>query len=114
MERRDIIFQSITDILPVRTSHGVGEKRVIANRDTVGAPITQIAKTFLRSGEFVDVHIHPTMNEHFIILGGECVIKGDNKDYNCSSGDYLFLPAGVSHSISILVDTTMITIGVEC
>jgi len=115
MKKQDrVIFCSISEIPPVSTSHGEGEKRIIANADSVGEPFTQIAKTVLKKGDYVDVHIHQTMSEHFFILEGKCIVFVGDKEFPCSSVDYLFLPAGVPHSISVLIETTMITIGVAC
>ena len=115
MKKQDkVIFCSISDISPVSTRHGVGEKRIIACADSVGEPFTQIAKTVLKTGDYVDVHTHPTMSEHFFILEGKCIVFVGDKEYPCCSGDYLFLPADVPHSISVLIETTMITIGVAC
>lgn len=97
----------------VPTSHGVGEKRIIATQTEVGKPITQIARTLLRAGEQVAMHIHPTMDEHFFFMGGECRVSIDNSTYNCVADDYLFIPAGCNHQIDVVKDTLMLTIGIE-
>lgn len=95
------------------TSHGVGEKRIIATRTEVGKPIAQIARTFLRTGEQVAMHIHPTMDEHFFFMDGECCVSIDGTVYNCVADDYLFIPAGCNHEIEVVKDTLMLTIGIE-
>ena len=110
---RDVMWLHIDDIPPVTTSHGVGEKRVLATGEDVGSDVTQIARTLLRSGDKVDEHIHPTMLEHFFILSGKCIITIDNRCYSCTRGDYIFIPAGCCHEIDVIEETTMITIGIK-
>lgn len=112
-DAQKVLWQHIGEILPVATSHGKGEKRVIAKGKDVGCGITQIAKTVLKAGEFIERHMHPTMVEHFFFLSGLCdvTIEGDSC-CRCKRGDYLFIPAGCSHQISVNEETEMITIGI--
>lgn len=112
-EKREALLHHISDIETVSTSHGVGEKRVIATQETVGKPVTQIARTKLYEGEKVEEHVHPTMDEHFFFLSGECVVILDGKDKVCKADDYLFVPAGCKHWIDVTNETVMITIGIE-
>ena len=97
----------------IPTSHGVGEKRIIATQADVGKPITQIARTLLHAGEHVAIHVHPTMDEHFFFLEGECHVTIDGNTYNCVADDSLFIPAGCNHQIDVVKDTLMLTIGIE-
>ena len=112
-KKRDALLRHIFNIEPVTTSHGVGEKRVIATQETVGKPVTQIARTKLFAGDNVTEHVHPTMDEHFFFLSGECVLILDGKHFVCKSEDYLFVPAGCKHQIDVTKETIMITIGIE-
>ena len=112
-EKIETLFRHICDITPVSTSHRVGEKRVIVTQETVGKPITQIARTKLNEGEHVEEHVHPTMDEHFFFLSGECAVVLEGTEYICRSDDYLFVPAGCNHRIEITKETVMITIGIE-
>jgi len=107
------IFLHISQLAPITTSHGLGVKRVLATEENVGAGVTQIAKTVLRAGEKVEAHTHPTMVEHFFFLSGDCEVIVDNNCYQCIGGDYLFIPAGFYHSISVSEETLMITIGIK-
>ena len=97
----------------VPTSHGVGEKRIIATQVEVGKPITQIARTLLHAREQVTMHVHPTMDEHFFFIEGECGVSIDGNNYNCVADDYLFIPAGCNHQIDVVKDTLLLTIGIE-
>lgn len=112
-DAQKVLWQHIDGILPVATSHGIGEKRVIAKSEEVGCGVTQISKTVLRAGEYVEPHMHPTMVEHFFFLSGQCevIIEGGNC-YPCIGGDYLFIPAGCSHQLRVNEETEMITIGI--
>ena len=104
---------NIDAINPIATGHGVGEKRVIASKADIGNPVTQIARTILHAGDSVELHAHPTMEEHFFFLNGECEVMLDDKYVICKSGDYLFIPASQPHAINATKEITMITIGIE-
>lgn len=111
-DMREVLLRHICDIEPVATSHGVGVKQVIATQEIVGKPITQIACAKLNVGEKVEEHNHPTMDEHFFFLSGECKFVVDKMEYICKSDDYLFVPAGCKHLIDVTKETIMITIGI--
>lgn len=109
---KEVLLRHIADINPVTTSHGVGEKRVIAMHEDVGEPITQIARTWLFAGDKVEAHVHPTMKEHFFFLEGECSVIIDGDVNICKAEDYLYVPAGCQHAIEVIENTMMITIGI--
>ena len=108
-----VVWRHIGDIAPVATSHGVGEKRVIVSQAEIGWPVTQVARTILRYNEIVEMHIHPTMDEHFFFLDGECIVKVGDSNYLCKGGDYLFVPANNNHEIIVNEETILITVGIE-
>lgn len=111
LDGNNVLLRHIASIDPIATSHGVGEKRVVATGNEVGAPVTQIARTRLKAGDKVEVHVHPTMDEHFFFLEGECLISIDEVVRCCEAEDYLFIPATHAHAIEVIKDTVMITIG---
>ena len=111
-DKKKTLLRHISGITPVSTSHGVGDKKVIATSKDVGDTVTQIAQTLLHAGENVEEHIHPTMDEHFFFLDGKCNVIIDGKIMECSKGDYLFIPSGHTHSIEIINNTLMFTIGI--
>ncbi len=112
-KQRNPFFKRFSEINPIHTSHGVGNKYVLATQKELGKPITQIAQTKLNSGEVVCVHMHPTMDEHFFLLEGECVIVANDVSYRCMKNDYLCVTAGCPHQVEVISDTTIITIGIE-
>lgn len=111
--RKQTIHVRIDAIKPIATSHRVGEKRVIASKADIGHPYTQIARTILHAGDHVECHVHPTMEEHFFFLNGECEVMIAEKLFSCRGGDYLFIPASQPHAINATKELTMITIGIE-
>lgn len=111
--QKQVIWKHIAEIEPIATSHGVGEKRVIASHVDIGKPVMQIAYTVLHAQEHVEAHSHPTMDEHFYFQDGNCLVKMDGCSYPCKGGDYLFVPASYVHKIEVYKETTMITIGIE-
>lgn len=112
MHDKKVLQKTISDIAPILTGHGVGEKRVLLTKKDHFSPITQIAHTRLVEGTSVGAHTHATMDEHFIFLLGKCRVITDGKELLCEGGQYLFIPAGVNHEINVLTDTELITIGV--
>lgn len=112
LDAQNVLWQHIDEILPVTTSHGIGEKRVIAKGEEVGCGVTQIAKTVLKAGESVERHMHPTMVEHFFFLSGICDVTIEGSCCPCKGGDYLFIPAGYIHQLNVNEETEMITIGI--
>lgn len=113
LKKNNVLHRHTAEIEYVPTSHGVGEKRVVATQKEVGKPITQIARTLLHTGVQVEKHVHPTMDEHFFFIEGESRVLIDDITYNCVTGDYLFIPAGCNHQIDVINDTLMLTIGIE-
>lgn len=64
--------KKIIDIIPISTTHGVGEKRVLLNSQETSTPLTQIAVTRLKAGEMAKEHLHPTMEEFFLFQKRRC------------------------------------------
>lgn len=112
MKDKEYLIRNICDIVPAFTTHGSGGKRVlIANNETC-TPITQIAVTELKKGENVEEHSHPTMEEYFIFLNGECTAVIDGNEELCKEGTFLKVPAKTIHSLQPSTDIRIITIGI--
>lgn len=112
MQKKKSILKTISDIRSILTGHEVGEKRVLLSQKEYLSPITQIAETHLKEGLVVEAHTHATMDEHFIFFQGKCEIILDEESLLCEAGQYLLVPAGISHYIKVLADTELISIGV--
>ena len=106
------ILRQIDDIAIQHTSHGIGAKQVLLCGSETKTPLTQIARSSLLAGESVDEHVHPTMDEHYIVLGGEAVMTVDGRRLPLHCGSYLVVLAGSPHALTAKTDISFITIGV--
>ena len=103
--------KKIIDIIPISTTHGVGEKRVLLNSQETSTPLTQIAVTRLKAGEMAKEHLHPTMEEFFLFQKGDAIMTVGEEQITCSSGDFISIPANTLHSLKAITDIEIITIG---
>lgn len=105
------MFCRLTDIEPVSTSHGVGQKRVLLSSNESGCSLTQIAVTELRAGETAVAHVHPDMQEGFYVLEGELDVDLDGKKTTCSKDTFVYVEKCTSHEMHALADSRIMTIG---
>ena len=109
---KDVIIRHLSDIASVSTMHGNGAKRVLVSNNETETLITQVAITELKAGENVEPHFHPTMEEDFIFLEGECEATVDGNVCRCNAGTFLKVPAKTEHSLCPATNIKMITIGI--
>lgn len=83
---QSIIQKEFSDILPVSTSHHVGLKTVLLSSQETSSSLTQIAITELHKGDFVDTHVHPTMDEHYYFMEGEGLMMIVNESISVRLG----------------------------
>ena len=105
------MFRRLTDIAPVTTSHGVGQKRVLLSSNESGCSLTQIAVTELKADEIAVAHVHPDMQEGFYVLDGELEIDLDGKKTTCSKDTFVYVEKCTSHELHALTDSRIMTIG---
>ena len=103
--------KKIIDIIPISTTHGIGEKRVLLNSQETSTPLTQIAVTRLKAGEAATEHPNPTMEEFFLLQKGDASMTVGKEQITCSSGDFISIPANTLHSLKAITDIEIITIG---
>lgn len=103
--------RSLSEIKPVKTSHDVGEKRVLIAANESGCSLTQIAVTDLKAGEVATAHIHPDMQEGFYVLSGELELILDGEKQQCKAEDFIYVSSGVAHEMHALTDVRIMTIG---
>ena len=103
--------KKIIDIIPISTTHGVGEKRVLLNSQETSTPLTQIAVTRLKAGEMAKEHLHPTMEEFFLFQKGDAIMTVGEEQITCSSGAFISIPANTPHALKAITDIEIITIG---
>lgn len=87
-------------------------KTVFLSSQETSSSLTQIAITELHKGDFVDIHVHPTMDEHYYFMEGEGFMMIVDEKYICKAGTYLLIPAGYRHSLQACSVIKFITIGV--
>lgn len=104
----------LVDVPIIATSHHCGRKRVLINNEDTPSAITQIAVTALAAGERVSTHLHPTMEEYFLIRKGRLRIhiQDDSDDFGPDS--FIRIPANAQHSMEALSDCELLTIGCAC
>jgi mannose-6-phosphate isomerase-like protein (cupin superfamily) len=107
------MFRRLTDIAPVTTSHGVGQKRVLLSSNESGCSLTQIAVTELKAGEIAAAHVHPDMQEGFYVLDGELDIVLNGEIEHCKAEDFVYVKCGSSHELRAITDVRVMTIGCE-
>jgi mannose-6-phosphate isomerase-like protein (cupin superfamily) len=112
MKNNRIIYRDFNSLESLPTSHQIGEKKVLLSNSETISSITQLALTKLFANDIVEEHLHPTMDEHFIVLSGEGIIQIDNENYDLKAGKFILVPAGSSHNLSAITDIEFITISV--
>lgn len=107
------LIKHLSDTPTVKTSHGVGEKRVlVASTDTL-TNVTQIAVTRLRAGDVAAAHSHPDMEEWFLVKEGKIDFIIDGVTYHCHKDDFVTIPIGSSHELHAISDSEIVTIGCQ-
>lgn len=107
------MHKSLNDILPIVTSHAVGQKRVLLSKDEAGCGLTQIAVTDLSAGEIAIAHIHPDMQEGFYVLEGELDVTLNDAVTHCHKDDFVYVEYGTAHELHAITDVRVMTIGCE-
>lgn len=103
--------QTLSTILPIKTSHGIGEKRILLSKSDTDTAITQIAVTKLAQGEMVELHVHETMEEYFLFRKGKAELQIGEEVFICETDDFFQIPPNVPHRLTALTDTEVLTIG---
>lgn len=103
--------RNLNDIQPIKTSHGVGLKRVLLASSESGCSLTQIAVTELKQGDVAVAHTHPDMQEGFYVLAGELEVLLDGNPQPCHQDDFIYVPSGTSHELRAITDSRIMTIG---
>lgn len=108
---RKILFRSLYAVEGTITSHGCGMKRVLLSNEESESDLTQIAFTTLKKGEFVETHVHATMEECFLIRSGRIKLVVGSDIIICFPGDFIRIPREKSHSLEALEESAFLTIG---
>lgn len=104
-------IKNANKITPMHTSHGCGEKFVLASADETISNITQIAETVLYKGETAEMHAHDTMEEFFYILDGEIEFLSNDGSILCGKGDFIHIMPKELHGLHAVTESRVLTIG---
>ena len=105
------MIRNLSDIEPVTTSHGVGQKRVLLSSNESGCSLTQIAVTELKAGETAVAHVHPDMQEGFYVIDGDLEVDLDGKKTVCGKDTFVYVEKCTSHEMHAVTDCRIMTIG---
>lgn len=75
------------------------EVRWLITADTVGSEKTVVGRTVLRPGAKHDIHRHANAEEWEYVLSGSAIKHIGDEQVNLSTGDIVFVPAGVYHGL---------------
>jgi len=101
------------DIEAQLTNHGVGQKKIFAEKAACQSNLTQAAWGMLKRGETVKPHIHHTMEEFYYFDSGELIFYIVDKKLICKKGDFLMVPAGVEHFLEVQADCAFVYWGIS-
>ncbi len=105
------MIRKLSEIEPISTSHGVGQKRVLLSSNESGCSLTQIAVTILCKGEVATAHVHPDMQEAFYVLEGELEIVLNDQHTICDRDTFVYVDKCTSHELKAITDCRIMTIG---
>jgi len=108
-----IVYRDYSTLESISPSHNIGQKKVLLSNVETISNITQLAITKLAAGDIVEEHVHPTMDEHYIIVSGEGSMQIDKEDYELKRGKFILVPAGSYHSLSVTKNIEFIIISIS-
>jgi quercetin dioxygenase-like cupin family protein len=73
--------------------------RWLITRDTVGAQLGCMGRTFLRPGSKHDIHRHPHAEEWEYIISGHAIKHVGDMQVEMRPGDVIFVPKNVYHGL---------------
>jgi quercetin dioxygenase-like cupin family protein len=73
--------------------------RWLVTRDTVGAQLGCMGRTFLRPGSKHDIHRHPHAEEWEYVIAGRAIKHVGDMTVEMGPGDVIFVPRNVYHGL---------------
>jgi mannose-6-phosphate isomerase-like protein (cupin superfamily) len=93
------VYQLLSNITPIVTAHGEGEKFIFLTKEDVQTKVTQFAYGRLLPGEKCAGHFHPTMEEFFYFINGEGEYTIDDVVYNIKPNTFFRIPVNTLHAL---------------
>ncbi len=75
--------------------------------------VTQVAYAELHAGEFIEEHLHDSMEEVFLILDGECEFSLDGVSHLFKKDDVIKIAPKIKHTLRSIRDTKLYYFGVS-
>src|SRR3954451_13500904 len=95
----DTIIKKLSDLEGQETAHAVGQKFVFLKGNDTPTAVTQVAYGTMESGEVVELHVHPTMEEYFYFVEGAATYTVAGQLYPCTAGTFIRIPANTLHGL---------------
>jgi quercetin dioxygenase-like cupin family protein len=92
-------MKQLSELEPLNTAHGVGQKFVFLKGSDTATAVTQVAYGTLEPGEEVELHVHPTMEEYFYFVEGTATYTIGDQLYPCTAGTFIRIPANTLHGL---------------
>ena len=109
---KEVIYKNLKSIAAELTSHSIGAKRILIKGSECDSMLTQAAMGSLLKGEFVDNHVHPTMEEFYFFTKGNAKLTIDNMEYFCEKDTFIKIPKDAIHSLKALTEIEFIYWGI--
>ncbi|MFT7032656.1 MAG: mannose-6-phosphate isomerase-like protein (cupin superfamily) [Cyclobacteriaceae bacterium] len=93
------IIEYLENIKGESTAHLSGFKKVFLEFFDTETDLTQFAYGELKSGEVVEEHVHPTMEEFFFFLKGSGFYNIDGRVHHVKQSTFIRIPSNVKHSL---------------
>ena len=105
--------KNISEIEFTKSSHPRKLKKVIFLGSEMISPVTQVAYAELLAGEIVEEHLHDSLEEVFLVLGGKCEFCLDGVPQILIKDSVIKIAPKIKHKLKALTDTKLYYFGVS-
>ena len=91
--------KNITDLIELPINHGTGFKKVFIRNEDDDTALTQFAYSHFKSGEYCELHSHPTMDEYFFVYKAGGTYHIGDESVSIKEGDFIKIPANTDHKL---------------
>lgn len=109
---KQVIYRNLKRVEVELTSHLVGAKRVLLQGSESESMLTQAAIGSFKKGEFVENHVHPTMEEFYFFTKGNAIITIDNVEFFCKKDTFIKIPKNTIHSLMAITSINFLYWGI--
>lgn len=102
--KNNVIIQDLNKLDFIKTSHKIGEKKILINNTQCASNLTQAAVGYLKKGKKIEYHWHPTMEEFYFFNKGLAILTINGENYSCKSGTFIKIPIDAKHCLKAIRD----------